>query len=1067
MRRVVWAAAAFMLLLSPARAWDFTEQQIKSYDRGDRTYCAYQLDKRYAPASRTEPIPTILMMQCLLDVAYGPEVGFGPTVVPLDEVMRDESRIIADYARKGWVTDGQVDRRIPTLRKRLSVRDKPWYAKDLAFKEDVSDALRLYQRFHGLPPTGRLDDITVRTLDRNRVKLGQGIVPEKKPEAPPAPAAQPDDPAVVALPEVPPSVPAERGGLALFLLVLGVLSVGAAAAAARVFSFNIIAAAQALPLDERRVAAWITAAVSAALLLASILSGPSVEFLVFAFAGFSLLGVSAYYFRIIRGENRFIALKWALKTIVFWIFPVFFTSLTLFGLASLGDPGQRAAAAPALFIGIMSAVAYFASIRSFRDALWLSLCAYEQTRARFGATFTPPDFAQRILSQLPPTSLDIELVVNSLLKDRFYEIPEPPGSWFDFHEHYKYQQTLKTLSFGTPEILEATEKTIVTALLTILPHFPKLTVEPLFFAPLHDPIQAIIDFYQVLAAPRATEWGVLDWLHDIMWRNIEEMRSVRHALTEDAALDILLKDTPLQSLFEARVPYVLQVSTALWYAHTHICAPTGAFKTQLTQTLILHLVLLFKEPSFMVIDSQGPILELLERKFGTQLQGSVLNIHPHSHPVGINPFDIDFASMTEAERGKRITEVADLFVGLFATGSSELSDKMRTLFDQMVRLFLIGIPAVRKRPATMRDMDEFMDCQHPWEKYKQELEHLDDRRRLFFSKHNYGSYSETRTQVHQRLYSVLRDPAIEKMLCAERNELDISRYLDAPGLILVNTDSNALGLENSKFLGRVFLLLAQQALMRRTPEPKADPHPAFVVADEAQEYFKADGVIEQIIDQGRKRHFGMILAHHRFSQAPSGLQDALEQLGVHFASEVAPADLARLAMVLRTSPAFLLAQRTQKVGQDEKPRWIDYALYYRGLDNAISVRLKHGNLENFDTSSLYQGARARQNGSDREEDRRSRSSPPPQDPPSHKDVEWTHTISPLKAKSGCTIKGFKMPDGKVADIVITPGTADGTRLRFKGHSGQGGDFYLKIHVPKMPEQSDSEDMDTGSAPWPC
>ncbi len=59
-----------------------------------------------------------------------------------------------------------------------------------------------------------------------------------------------------------------------------------------------------------------------------------------------------------------------------------------------------------------------------------------------------------------------------------------------------------------------------------------------------------------------------------------------------------------------------------------------------------------------------------------------------------------------------------------------------------------------------------------------------------------------------------------------------------------------------------------------------------------------------------------------------------------------------------------------------------------------------------------------------------------------------------------------MPDGNAEDIVIRPGTVDGTKLRFKGRSGQGGDFILKIIVPPMPEQSDREDIDTGAAPWP-
>jgi hypothetical protein len=136
------------------------------------------------------------------------------------------------------------------------------------------------------------------------------------------------------------------------------------------------------------------------------------------------------------------------------------------------------------------------------------------------------------------------------------------------------------------------------------------------------------------------------------------------------------------------------------------------------------------------------------------------------------------------------------------------------------------------------------------------------------------------------------------------------------------------------------------------------------------------------------------------------------------------------------------------------------------------VRLGYGNLENFDTSNTYRnaGSRSHQGTSSQQKSKGSQSPPPPPpprpDPVGPKDIEWKHTLSPIKAKNGCTIKGFKMPDGTVVDIKIRPGTVDGTKIRFKGHSGQGGDFYLKIHVPRMPEQSEREDMDTGAAPWP-
>jgi hypothetical protein len=851
--------------------------------------------------------------------------------------------------------------------------------------------------------------------------------------------------------------------------------------------------------EPRRLAAWGSIAAS----LYALIAGLAMGTLPSAFGGFVLLfaGVSCaqYHFSVIAGQQRALAFKQFLGSMAFKLIPAFFVTLVVSGVLALGLPGQQGAGAASMVFGFAIAAWYFSSLQAFRDAAWLSFCEYEEMLAAGSGGFSSIDIAQRILSQLPPTSLNIEPVIEALQEQLAGDIPEPPEPLFDLHRHYAYRQSLKDSSFATPEAEALLVQMVAAALLTIAPRFPKLTSEPLFTTTLEEPIKAVLRFMEAFQHPRAVQLRLLERLRSEFLKNIVEVQAREKSLTDDQQLQLALKDTPFLELFRSRLPYELQISIALWYAHTHICAPTGAFKTQLTQTLILHLVMLFGDPSFMVIDSQGPILELLESKFGPQLKGSVLKIHPYSHPVGINPFDIDFSGMTEQERGSRMTEVADLFVGLFATGSSELSDKMRTLFDQMVRLFLIGIPAVQNRTATMSDLDEFMDCPHPREKYKRELEHLDDRRRIFFSKHNYGAYAETRTQVHQRLFSVLRDPGIEKMLCAERNELDLDRYLDAPGLILVDTDSNALKRENSRFLGRFFVLLAQQALMRRMPEPQGNPHPAFVVADEAQQYFKAHEVIEQIIDEGRKRHFGMILVHHRFSQAPAGLQDAFEGVGVHFASEVVPADLARLAQIMKTKPAFLMEQRTEEVGKDELPSWIDYALYYRGRHNAISVRLKHGNLENFDTSNLYRGARSQSQNAGGQREQKGGQSEAHASDARHKEEEEIECgkddiVIRMPGHPGKMRNGGKQRirnvEGRTIEIEIPPGWAYGKPLRIRGALRNNGTLWIIFtehsdlkpenyewnkrkrdqEPPKQSEETGKpheDDMDTGAAPWPC
>jgi hypothetical protein len=719
-----------------------------------------------------------------------------------------------------------------------------------------------------------------------------------------------------------------------------------------------------------------------------------------------------------------------------------------------------------------------------------------------GESFTSIDIAQRILSQLPATSLDIEPVIDALKEQLTGDIPEPPDSHFDFHEHFAYRKSLDELSFATPEAEDLFVEMVAAALMTIVPNFPKPASAPMFTTQMQSSLAEVSSLIQCFNHPRAMQLRVLERLRSAFSRNVAEVQARGNGLKADEQVVLALKDTPFLELFRSRLPYELDISDEFLYGGIHICAPPGGMKTQLTQTLALHLAHYFNDPALMLVDSQGPILDLLERKFAPQLGSSFLRIHPHKSPVNINPFDINFAGMTDAQRGTAITSVADFFFALFSTGASDLSDKMKTLFDQMVRLFLVGIPAVQKRVPTMRDFDEFMDCPQPWIKYKAELEHLSDRSRVFFSKHNYAAYAETRTQVYQRLFSVLRDPSIEKMLCAERNELDLDRYLNGPGMVLVDTSGN-LGFENAAFFGRLFILLAQQSMMRRTPAPPGDPYPAFLMCDEAHEYFRAEGVLRQFIYQGRKRRFGIVLTHHNFGQAPAALQDAMEHIAVHFTTRVAPTDMARLSGLFRASAAFLNAQRPEPVKKPDRPKWIDYALYYPSLEKAISVRLRYGNLENFDTSNMYRGARSRSHnagGQQREQDERrggqseAHASEASRQEEEEIDCGKDDMIIRLPGHPGKMRNGgkqrIKNVDGRTIEIEIPPNWPYGKPLRIKGALRNSGILWIiftehsdlkpenyewnkRKRDEELPKQAGEtkkprgEDMDTGSAPWPC
>ncbi|ABE61193.1 hypothetical protein Nham_0297 [Nitrobacter hamburgensis X14] len=1123
MYRILIAALLSMLPISsyaakgyftelPSGQWlVFTPEQVGRYAKADREYCAVALKRGIEQNARLNNEP----QDCLEGVAFGPAVGEGP-VLTLGAGF--DSRIPGLRTRlsvPSWV--GQHDALVLDEYVSSALELYQW-AHGLP-ETGTLDAVTV----------GTLDRNVRTTSVPNDQQALTNIEPQPAPESELAEtqtetrtpllekstaAPLPMQAGPMIAPQVPPSTAMiDLRSLSQFLFALTILflvfrgrlaidwalnvggpRVASAARSPRVKSFllrawdalnRIYAFLKGSPVvpkavgvaggliayffnEPRRLAAWGLVIWFALSVLLSLSIGNAPGLFGWFIVGLFFLAQADYHFLILRGENRVLAYKKAARIIVFVIFPLFFTSLVLVGFLALGSPKQQGAGVLAILIGLPTAILYFCFLRAYRDAEWASLCKYEKMYASAGDGFTSIDLAQRILSQLPSTSLRVEPVIEALKEELLGGMPEPPESRFDLHDHAAYRAMLEQLSFATPEAEDLFVEMVVAALMTIVPKFPKPAGAPMFTTRMEDPLSAVCDFMQCLIHPRAVQLRVLERLRTAFNRNVGELQARKAGLTIDAALELALKDTPLLDLFRSHLPYELEISDEFLYGGIHICAPPGGMKTQLTQTLVLHLAHYFNDPALIVVDSQGPILDLLERKFAPQLGASFLRIHPHKAPININPFDVDFSGMTEAEQGSAITSVADFFVALFATGSSELSGKMKTLFDQVVRLFLVGIPAVQKRTATMRDLHDFMASSQPWAKYKAEIEYLDDDGRMFFDKHNISGYSDTRLQVHQRLYEVLRDPAIRKMLCAERNELDLDRYLDGPGMVLVDTSGN-LGFENAAFFGRLFILLAQQSMMRRIPAPTGDPYPAFLLCDEAHEYFKAEGVLRQFIYQGRKRRFGIVLTHHQYSQAPGALQDALEHMAVHFTTRVAPNDMARLSGIFHAPPSFLQAQRPEPVKAPKLPKWIDYALYYPSLEHAISVRLAYGNLENFDTSNMYRGARNRsqQGNSGQQNSKQSQSPPPPRpDPVGSKDVEWNHTISPIKAKNGCTIADFKMPDGTLADIVIRPGTVDGTKLRFKGRSGQGGDFFLKIIVPPMPEQSDREDMDMGAAPWP-
>jgi hypothetical protein len=134
--------------------------------------------------------------------------------------------------------------------------------------------------------------------------------------------------------------------------------------------------------------------------------------------------------------------------------------------------------------------------------------------------------------------------------------------------------------------------------------------------------------------------------------------------------------------------------------------------------------------------------------------------------------------------------------------------------------------------------------------------------------------------------------------------------------------------------GRLFISLVLRAIMERAAIPEADRKPAFLIVDEAAEYF--DQNINDLLTQVRKYKMGCVFAHQFMDQCTLSLKSSLAaNTAIKLASRVSTGDARALAPDMRTTPEFILAQ----------PK-LQFACYIRDVtSHAISVPVGAGKLE--------------------------------------------------------------------------------------------------------------------------
>jgi hypothetical protein len=485
---------------------------------------------------------------------------------------------------------------------------------------------------------------------------------------------------------------------------------------------------------------------------------------------------------------------------------------------------------------------------------------------------------------------------------------------------------------------------------TILPSLSASTEPSLFSTPIHAQIREFPKYLerlvQLIFAEEIEKADLFRALRARVTANLmtideKQVRlPTRHPSNDPLELlDAYLNGTPFPAFFTETVS--LPVSEETFFSHMHVVGGSGAGKTQWLQTLILHHLEKDDPPALVVVDSQGDLINRLSHLAlfdpdGGRLADRLVLITPKNiaHPPAINVFDIPRSRIDRYDQATREQVVAGvietfdyLFSGLIG---ADLTAKQSVFFRFVARL-LLALPDTMGRNATILDMIELMD-DHT--RYAEAIASLPDIQRRFFDRDFTGStFRQTKEQIRYRLNAILENPTLERLFTSRTTKLDLFEELNRGSIILIDTAKDFLKGASGNF-GRIFISLVLQAALERAAIPEHRRKPAFLIVDEAADYF--DSNIDDLLTTVRKYKLGCVFAHQFLDQCTASLRASLAaNTSIKLAGGLSMSDARTLAPDLRTTPDFILSQ----------PR-LSFACHIRNVtQTAISLPVSHGLLE--------------------------------------------------------------------------------------------------------------------------
>jgi hypothetical protein len=176
------------------------------------------------------------------------------------------------------------------------------------------------------------------------------------------------------------------------------------------------------------------------------------------------------------------------------------------------------------------------------------------------------------------------------------------------------------------------------------------------------------------------------------------------------------------------------------------------------------------------------------------------------------------------------------------------------------------------------------------------------------------------------------------MFSSPVNKLDMFEAMNSGAIVLVNTSKALLKSAASALFGRYMIALTLRAAFERVAIPPDQRRPAFLIIDEAADYFDAN--VDALLTQVRKFKLGLVFAHQYLDQLDSGLRASFAaNTAIKFAGGVSDKDARALAPDMRCKSEFITAQRKH----DDRTT---FAAFVRNLTpTALALSVPFGTLD--------------------------------------------------------------------------------------------------------------------------